>query len=42
VTVDRLPVGNCKVGPITQRIESVYHDLVRGIDPRHPEWRTEI
>lgn len=42
VTVDRLPVGDCQVGPITQRIESVYHDLVRGIDTRHPEWRTEI
>ncbi len=42
VTVDRLPVGDCKPGPITQRVESLYHDLVRGIDARFPEWRTEV
>jgi branched-chain amino acid aminotransferase len=42
VTVDRLPVGDCKAGPITQRIENLYHDLVRGIDTRFPEWRTQV
>lgn len=42
VTVDRLPVGDCKAGPITQRLENLYHDLVRGIDTHFPEWRTEV
>ena len=42
VSVDRLPVGNAVVGPITLQIESLYHDIVRGIDPRYPEWRTEV
>ena len=42
VSVDRLSVGDGKVGPITQRIENLYHDLVRGIDSRYPEWRTEV
>jgi branched-chain amino acid aminotransferase len=42
VSVDRLPVGDCKPGPITQRIETLYHDLVRAIDPRYPEWRTLV
>ncbi len=42
VSVDRLPVGNGERGPLTTRIESVYHDLVRGIDTRGSEWRTEV
>ncbi len=42
VSVDRLPVGDGQLGPITQGIEGLYHDLVRGIDPRYPEWRTEV
>ncbi len=42
VSVDRLPVGDGQIGPITRRIENLYHDLVRGIDPRYPEWRTEV
>ncbi|MBI3914396.1 MAG: branched-chain amino acid transaminase [Chloroflexi bacterium] len=42
VSVDRLPVGTGEMGPITKRIESIYHDLVRGIDPQCPEWRTEV
>ncbi len=40
LSVDRLPVGNGAVGPLTRQIENLYHDVVRGIDPRHPEWRT--
>jgi branched-chain amino acid aminotransferase len=42
VSVDRLPVGLAQQGAITTRIENLYHDLVRGIDTRYPEWRTEI
>jgi hypothetical protein len=25
---------------VTKRISSAYLDLVRGVDTRHPEWRT--
>ena len=39
-SIDRFPLGDGKVGPITRRISGAYMDLVRGIDTRHPEWRT--
>jgi branched-chain amino acid aminotransferase len=41
-SIDRFALGDGGIGPITQRIENTYHDLVRGIDPRHAEWRTQI
>ncbi len=42
VSVDRLALGDGCPGPVTQQVENLYHDLVRGIDARHPEWRTEV
>jgi branched-chain amino acid aminotransferase len=39
-SVDRFPVGDGKVGPITQRLSDAYMALVRGTDKRRPEWRT--
>lgn len=42
VSVDRLSVGDGKSGPITRQLMECYHDIVRGIDPSHPEWRTEV
>lgn len=42
VTIDRLPVGSAKPGPVTRQLIACYHDIVRGIDPSYPEWRTEI
>lgn len=42
VSVDRIPVGNGEIGPVTARVERLYHDVVRGIDPRYPEWRTTV
>jgi branched-chain amino acid aminotransferase len=41
-SVDRLPVGNGQVGPITQALRKVYQEIVRGIDNRYPEWRTPV
>ncbi len=38
--IDRLPVGNGEVGPVTRKLMTAYMDLVRGIDSRFPEWRT--
>ncbi|HLF79860.1 MAG TPA: branched-chain-amino-acid transaminase [Dehalococcoidia bacterium] len=40
VGIDRFPLGDGKVGPITQRLQSAYLDIVRGVDKRFPEWRT--
>jgi len=42
VSVDRLPLGDGNVGSLTQRVEDLYHDLVRGIDVRYSEWRTVV
>lgn len=39
-SVDRLPVGDGQVGPITQRVFDTYLALVRGEDKRYPQWRT--
>jgi branched-chain amino acid aminotransferase len=41
-SVDRLPVGDGQPGPVFARVEGLYHDLVRGRDPRYPEWRTPV
>lgn len=41
-SIDRFTLGDGNIGPITQQIETLYHDLVRGIDTRYPEWRTEV
>lgn len=40
--IDRLPVGDGKVGPLTERLRRDYFDLVRGKVSDHPEWRTVI
>lgn len=41
-SVDRLPVGDSRVGPMTRAIQKAFGDIVRGKDPRHPEWRTPV
>jgi branched-chain amino acid aminotransferase len=42
VSFDRLPVGDMQLGPITESVEKLYHDLVRGVDSRFPEFRTKV
>ena len=42
LAVDGLPVGNGQMGPVARAIDRVYHDVVRGIDPRYGEWRTPV
>jgi branched-chain amino acid aminotransferase len=39
-SIDRFPVGNGEVGPLTQRLTEAYMNLVRGVDSRFPTWRT--
>ncbi|MEU0566009.1 aminotransferase class IV [Nonomuraea sp. NPDC005983] len=38
-SVDRLPVGTGKPGPLTRSLQAHYDDVVRG-RTGHPEWRT--
>ncbi|PYN41778.1 MAG: hypothetical protein DME00_30815 [Candidatus Rokuibacteriota bacterium] len=40
LSIDKFPVGDGKVGPITARLTRAYMDIVRGVDARFPEWRT--
>lgn len=40
VSIDRFPLGDGEVGPISQRLQRAYMDIVRGVDTRFPEWRT--
>jgi branched-chain amino acid aminotransferase len=40
LSIDRFQLGTGDVGPVTKRIAAAYMDLVRGVDTRHPEWRT--
>lgn len=39
-SVDRFPLGDGKVGPVTQALSDAYLALVRGADKRRSEWRT--
>ena len=41
-SVDRLPVGDGQPGHVFLQVEKLYHDLVRGIDGRYPQWRTAV
>jgi branched-chain amino acid aminotransferase len=41
VEVDGYQVGGGEIGPITRRIETAYHEMVRGRS-RHAHWRTPV
>jgi len=41
-SIDRLPVGDGTVGPVTRQLSQDYCNIVRGALPDHPEWRTLI
>jgi len=47
-SIDRLPVADGSPGPVFLAVEMflaverLYHDLVRGMDSRYPEWRTSV
>ena len=42
VSLDRIDIGDGKVGPVTQKIQRLYFDVVRGIHKGYSEWRTPI
>ena len=41
-TVDDYTIGDGHIGPIVSRLEQLFHDMVRGVDSRYPEWRTPV
>lgn len=42
VAVDRLPVGNGRMGPLTAAIQDTYFRVARGQDNAYPQWRTPV
>lgn len=42
VEVDRIAIGNGKIGPISAQLERGYNDLVRGLRSDHSEWRAPV
>lgn len=41
-SIDKLPVGDGKPGPITAMLRQCHFDVVRGNVPYHAEWRTLV
>jgi branched-chain amino acid aminotransferase len=42
LSIDRFPLGNGEIGPLTKKLSRAYMDLVRGVDKRRSEWRTPV
>lgn len=41
-SVDRYPVGDGTIGPVTRRIRKLYQDVVRGQFPKYKRWLTPV
>jgi branched-chain amino acid aminotransferase len=42
ISVDGFQVGDGTIGPLTRKLDRLFNDVARGIDPRFPEWRTPV
>ncbi|GCF09315.1 branched chain amino acid aminotransferase [Dictyobacter arantiisoli] len=42
IEVDHNPVGNGQVGPISQKLQNLYIDIVRGRNPKYLDWCTPV
>ncbi len=42
VSIDRLNVGNGRVGPVVRSLQQVYGDVAAGRLPDYPQWRTPV
>jgi branched-chain amino acid aminotransferase len=36
--IDFRKIGDCKTGPITRSIQKVFHDAIRGKNPKYADW----
>jgi branched-chain amino acid aminotransferase len=41
-SIDRLPLGDGQIGPLTRQVDLLYRDIVRAADARFSEWRTPV
>ncbi len=41
-SIDGYKIGDGKIGSVVTQLERLFHDIVRGKDSRHPEWRTGV
>jgi branched-chain amino acid aminotransferase len=42
IKIDRLPVGDGSIGPITKQMQKIYFDAVRGLTPDTHGWLTAV
>lgn len=42
VSIDRLPVGDGRIGPLTRTMQKTYFETVRGLVPDRHEWLTPV
>jgi branched-chain amino acid aminotransferase len=40
--VDRLPIGEGRRGPITEKIQNAFFDIVNGRNPKYTHWLTRV
>jgi branched-chain amino acid aminotransferase len=41
-SVDRYPVGDGTIGPVTRKIRQIYQDVIRGRMPKYKHWLTPV
>lgn len=41
-SVDRIPVGQGRRGPVTEKIQKAYFEVIRGQQPRYNRWLTPV
>ena len=42
ISIDRLPVGDGQIGPVTRKIQKLYFETVRGLTPDLHGWLTSV
>jgi branched-chain amino acid aminotransferase len=40
--IDRRPVGDGEIGPVTKKLQSLYHDVIEGKNPKYIGWCTPV
>jgi len=38
ISIDKIPIGNGRPGPVTKKIQEIYFNIVRGFDDRFRHW----
>jgi branched-chain amino acid aminotransferase len=40
--IDRRPVGDGEIGPVTKKLQALYHDVIEGKNPKYMSWCTPV